>query len=608
MKAEHLRAFLWLRWRIRLNQLKKGGFANVIALAIIAPFVLLLSLGLCAGAFVIGLLVMPRAEPVVFLYVFAGIVLLFLFVWAITLLTELQRSDVFTLDKFLHLPVSLKGVFLINYLSSLASVNLVLFVPAMMGLAVGAALGKSAWLWILVPLIAALVFMVTSVTYQFQGWLASLMVNPRRRKTVIVLVTMAFVLVCQLPQLINVIRPWDYHRAEAEARNRETAKLQKELADGRISKEDYALRNLALHNETKRKANDDESAEEAATIVWWMSLALPPGWLALGAMAAAQGNPLPGLGAMLGLGLIGTASLWRSYRTTLRLYTGQFTSGKRKARPAAEVATTASTSVGLVERELPWFKEQVSAIALAGFRALVRAPEAKMLFLTPLILAVVFGSMLYVNARDMPEPFRPLVAFGGLSMTLLGMIQVLGNQFGFDRNGFRVFVLCAVHRRDILLGKNLALAPIAVLLGLVILVGVEIVVPMRWDHLLAALPQMVSMYLLFCIVANLMSILAPTAIAANSLKPANPKLAVVLLQMCILSLMPLLLLPLLVPLGLETVLEQLHVVEGVPIYLPLSLLLAAGVVVLYRAALNWEGNLLQYREKKILEVVTTKVE
>jgi hypothetical protein len=423
---------------------------------------------------------------------------------------------------------------------------------------------------------------------------------------VIVLVTMGFVLLCQLPQLIHVIRPWEQQTELATSQARESTQLQHDFKAGRITNEEFTRRNLEMLNKAQQKAKGQ--SEEVGEIVWWMSVALPPGWVAVGAMAAAEGNPLPGLAATLGLGLIGTASLWRSYRTTLRLYTGQFTSGKRKVKAVVTATAGAPPSAGLVERQLPWLTEQVSAIALAGFRALVRAPEAKMLFLTPLILAVVFGSMLYVNAGDMPEPLRPLVAFAGMSMTLLGMVQVLGNQFGFDRSGFRVFVLCAVRRRDILLGKNLALAPVALTLGLIILLGVEIVVPMRWDHLLAALPQMISMYLLFCLVANLMSILAPTAIAANSLKPANPKLAIVLLQMCILSMMPLLLLPLLLPLGLEAALEHLHVIEGVPIYLPSSLLLAAGVVALYRMALNWEGNLLQFREKKILEVVTTKVE
>jgi hypothetical protein len=33
---QHLSAFLWLRWRLRLNQLRRGGIANIIVLALLA--------------------------------------------------------------------------------------------------------------------------------------------------------------------------------------------------------------------------------------------------------------------------------------------------------------------------------------------------------------------------------------------------------------------------------------------------------------------------------------------------------------------------------------------------------------------------------------------
>ena len=36
------------------------------------------------------------------------------------------------------------------------------------------------------PVMAAFLFALTAITYQFQGWLASMMSNPRKRRTVIV--------------------------------------------------------------------------------------------------------------------------------------------------------------------------------------------------------------------------------------------------------------------------------------------------------------------------------------------------------------------------------------------------------------------------------------
>ena len=56
----------------------------------------------------------------------------------IGLITELQRTEPLSLSKFLHLPVSVNGAFLINYLSSLLRLSLIIFVPVMLGVRPGA--------------------------------------------------------------------------------------------------------------------------------------------------------------------------------------------------------------------------------------------------------------------------------------------------------------------------------------------------------------------------------------------------------------------------------------------------------------------------------------
>jgi hypothetical protein len=120
------------------------------------------------------------------MYVWDGIVLVFLMFWMIGLLTELQRTEVLSLQKLLHLPVSLAGTFVINYLGSLVSVSLVVFFPAMIGLCIALVAAKGPAMLLVFPLLASFLLLVTAITYQFQGWLAALMVNPRRRRTIIV--------------------------------------------------------------------------------------------------------------------------------------------------------------------------------------------------------------------------------------------------------------------------------------------------------------------------------------------------------------------------------------------------------------------------------------
>ena len=63
------------------------------------------------------------------LFAWDALVFAFLFFWLIGLITELQRSDSLALSKFLHLPVSASGAFLINYFGSLLRLSLIVFVP-----------------------------------------------------------------------------------------------------------------------------------------------------------------------------------------------------------------------------------------------------------------------------------------------------------------------------------------------------------------------------------------------------------------------------------------------------------------------------------------------
>jgi hypothetical protein len=183
----------------------------------------------------------------------------------------------------------------------------------------------------------------------------------------------------------------------------------------------------------------------------------------------------------------------------------------------------------------------------------------------------------------------------------------MANQFGFDRDGFRVFVLSAARRRDILLGKNLSFAPLVLGMAAIVLGTLQAVSPLRWDHFLSMIPQYISMYLLFCLLMNFLSIVAPAHVAAGSLKPAQPKFLTVLLHMVTFMIFfPLTQVVTLAPLGAEFILRLLGRGAGIPVCLLLSLLECALIAVIYYFCTEGLGSLLQSREQKILETVTAK--
>lgn len=613
MNLEHFRAFLWLRWRLLVNQWRRGGRLNAVLMIVLCVAAVVTAVPLFAGSLWLGLYSIPKASPWHLLAAWDVLIVVFLFFWSVGLLSELQRSEPLALSKFLHLPVPATGAFLINFASSLLSLSLILFTPMMLGFALALVFTRGAVMLPSLLGLAAFLLMITALNYQFRGWLASLMSNPRRKRTVIAAATGIFILVTQLPNVLNLYAPWGQQRQEGrKSLEHEVGNLIKNLQAGEIDTQEFERRRDAAQEQERERSKQayQESLERGTQIARWVNMALPVGWLPWGVMAAAEGNVVPSLLGLAGMSLIGAASLRRAYRGTIQLYQGEPSNEKAPAeRPPARAASAGARRRDLiVEARLPGLSEPVSAVALGGFRSLMRAPEAKMMLLSSVVMVVVFGSLLMRGGREAPEWSRPLAGIGAIMFVLFGLSNVMANQFGLDRDGFRVFVLSAARRRDILLGKNLALIPLVLGLVVALLALIQTFRPMRLDHLLAMLPQFISMYLLDCILMNLLSIFAPVHVPSGSLRPANPSFTTVLLQLVTLMiLLPMIQALTLVPLGVEIFLEFTGGSPSLPVCLLGTLVLCATVILIYALSLGWQGRLLQEREQRILEKVTARV-
>ena len=604
MNWAHLKTFVWLRWRLSANQIRRSGSGGAIIAAIISVVVAASAVLMLLIGFLVGLLALRSASAVVVMAVWDGAIVAFLFFWMVGLISELQRSDAISLDRFLHLPVSPSSAFLLNYLGSSVSISLILMLPAMAGLSAGLVVSRGARMLWLFPLVAAFFLLMTAVTYQFRGWLASMMENPRRRRTIVAIIPVLFVLAFQLPNIWINLSPGARQQREArtEAR-RERAKLDRDLAAGRITQDEYLKRRPPL---------PARNSDEAYAIARLVNLIVPPGWLAYGAEAAVEGRAWPPLAGVFGMGLIGALSLRRAYGTTLRLYKGDFDKRRRHAplatpSPSSGRPLDAPRAAMFVERQLPWTSERVAAVAVTGFRSWMRAPEMKMMLLTPVIMLVVFTGMFARNSGNEAPLLRPLHASGlAAFMMIMGMVGPLANQFGYDRSGFRAFVLSPASRRDVLMGKNLSLLPFA-LATMAVVVGLsQWFNPMRLDHLVAVLFQLVPMYLVFCLAGNLLSIVGPMSLKPGSGMP-NPHQGVrSIYPMLFMVLVPIPLGLTLIPLGLEALFWAMNWLPSFPAYLVFAVLQAVVAIWLYRIALEWEGELMQRREQQILEIVATR--
>ncbi len=606
MNWEQLKTILWLRARLARNQWRKTGGLGAVLAVIAAIGAILLG-----GLFFVGALLgaaygLGKASPLLVMGIWFGLTVAFLFFWTIGLIAELQRAETIDLQRLMHLPVALGQMFVINYLASHFTMSVLIGLPAMTGLALGLAFARGPAMLLLLPLAWSMVFMVTAWSYCFSGWLAALMSNPRRRRSIIMGITLGFVLLGQAPNLyFNVLRRNNSSKPATPPKpvttttsTNDSPPLMPSAQTG-SGQPDPA----AFEAEGRKKINQLLAIQKF----------IPPLWVPVGAQGLAENRILPALLGTLGCVGIGALGLRRAYRSTVKFYQGE-TGALASARTAAPApksrpATRARVGDDFLELRLSKVPEQAAAMALATLRSMLRAPEVKMAWASSFIAIVIVGSTLFLRpAPNLPDAVKPFVVTGTLMFSLFMLVQFLANHFGFDRHGFRALVLSPADRRLILLGKNLATWPIGGTFGLILLVFLSVWLRLPTLAILAGFFQLVTLLLLGSLGGNLLSILVPYHVAAGSMKPTKlPALAMVVMVLCQL-LFPLAMLPVFLPPLLELFWHLGGGTEMIPVNFLLSLLLAAGTAFVYWRTLEPLGRLLQRREMKILNIVTAQVE
>ncbi len=584
MNREQLKTILWLRWRLTRNQWARSGGLGAVIAAIVAGAVLVLGGASFVGALLGGWLGLGEAKPLVVWGVWLGLTGGFVLLWLIGLISELQRSESIDLQRLMHLPIALGQIFVINYLASHLVLSVVILVPAMMGLTLGLTFSRGPAMLLLAPLALSMVFMISAWTCCLRGWLATLMSNPRRRRTVIMCLTLAFILIAQGPNLyFNVLRRFD------------------RPSPPRTSVESPTQRET-------QKTNNQEKLNEFLAIQKF----IPPLWLPAGAHALAEGGVLPALLGTLGGLVIGGLGLRRAYLSTVRFYHGDV--GVKAAAPvkAEPITSGGATPVKagsrFLELKIPGVPEPAAALALATFRSMLRAPEVKIAWgSSVLVTLLVGGSLLFRATANLPEIAKPFIATGAAAFSIFMLVQFFINQFGFDRDGFRALILSPADRRLLLLGKNLACVPVGSF-GAILLVLIAFRLHLSLLTVLASLFQLATLLLLSGLVGNFLSIIAPYRIQPGSMKPTKmPALATLVMIGCSL-LFPLAMVPVFLPPLAELLWQKFDLPAGVPVNLLLSVALAALTAFAYWQALGPLGRLLQRRETKILSVVTVEVE
>jgi hypothetical protein len=583
MNWEQLRAIVWLRWRLSRNQFVRGGQINAILAIVVLVLLVSSAVGLAVGGVMLGVFLGAKAPAPALMLVWDGVMFVFLLFWMIGLLTEIQRSESVDLSKLLHLPLTLQQVFVFNYAASHFTPIFAMLLPAMLGLCLGQAVGGGVRLVLLVPVVLAFLFLVTAWTYCLRGWLAALMVNKRRRRAIIVWMTIGFVLVFQLPNLF-FNSSWFKDKTRRKPQQTQGASSQPRAARGGF---------------------------ELPEIVERAHLVVPPGWVGYSAMSLKDGNAWPALGATVACGLLGAFGLMRAYRMTLRFYQG--TQNGEPAKPAP-AGTTSTAPTGprkrlLVERVIPGLPDDVAALALATFRSLMRAPELKMALIMPIVVCVLLGGMHMTKLKKVPT--ESLVGFAVTAMVAFAAFSLaptMANMFGLDRNGFRALVLLPTRRDRVLFAKNLAFLPLIAAVAAALLALIGFLLHPGLSVWLTALVQLPTAFLLFSLMCNFAAIVVPYRIAPGTLQAKKPKPIVFAAIFATMLLTPVIVTPLAIPPGMQFLFTRMEWLPWLPVNLIAAGLILAAVAALYRVLLPLEGRLYQRREQTILREVTEEVE
>ncbi len=240
---------------------------------------------------------------------------------------------------------------------------------------------------------------------------------------------------------------------------------------------------------------------------------------------------------------------------------------------------------------------------------MLRAPEVKLYLFLPLLAPAILGMVFRKGLSSFNDYWKGLVLCGFSAFAMLVASGIAGNMFGYDRSGFRAFVLSPMDRRSLLLGRNLAYAPLIAVLTLSATFVFCLLYQVGLGMSLLAMLITLTMLGPYLLVMNWMAILTPFPIASGSVQPKHFDFGSVVLNLVLSMILPFILGVSLLPIGAQFLLGKLlPTLDGWPLGIPLSILLFVGSLWLHRTVLPYQAKLLEKREKELLRIVTSKVE
>jgi len=470
------------------------------------------------------------------------------------------------------LPVSLRMVFLLNYGVALFTPALLLFALPVLGIILGLTVSFGPRMLAALPVAGMFYLMLGAWTYYVRGALAAIMENKRRRRLVVVVLTFAFILAGQLPNLIGgMVR-----------------------SNGRIAKSIEHAASKTVEKSVREGGGTDVNLSATGRA---LHAAIPLAWLPYGIFAVAERRFTTAAGCFGGMGLLTALGLGLGFRSTRRYYMGI----SAKSPPVKSV-TLRFERPTMIARTLPVVDDDTSAMTMACFLSYLRLPNVYMMLLMPFVMGFVFLVVLMRRGpispgSPAPEWILPLVTV----WPFLNVGILIFNVFGTDRAGFRALVLLPTERYKYLLAKHLALFPLAAGMSILFVVLASLILHMGALTLLIAFLQVIETYLLFCVAGNFVSVYFPYRMSWEGMRGHGKLSQAHLMGFLMFPVTGILLLPSLFCFNLDRLLAALGCASALPAGLLASIAILAITAVIYKFSLRRAGALLLRREQRVLD-------
>jgi hypothetical protein len=183
------------------------------------------------------------------------------------------------------------------------------------------------------------------------------------------------------------------------------------------------------------------------------------------------------------------------------------------------------------------------------------------------------------------------------------------NIFGFDRSGFRFWVLSPLPRVEILRGRNWIFGLMVLAITVVTSAFAAGVWQYHWLREIEAIGASLAFVPIYMVLTNLISILAPFPMSPQGFQPKSFSWKTLVLNFALSALIPALMIACCTPWALEW---GLHATIPATNWLPIALILQPILILtsfwLYGRLLSVMAELLEYRELDLLKTVTSSVE